>query len=89
MVVAFLAQMEKVLMTHPTTCVFNMDEISWRLVNNQMSTLAEISAEAVECLLKGDPKMGLTTLASVDDPQARAPLGSVQGQDEPLRSALP
>jgi hypothetical protein len=39
-VAAFLVQMEEVLMTHPATRVFNMDETSWRLINNQMSTLA-------------------------------------------------
>jgi hypothetical protein len=42
LIVAFLVRMETVSATNAAMCVLNMDEATWRLINHQMSTTANI-----------------------------------------------
>jgi hypothetical protein len=48
LIAAFLARMEVIMATYAPTCVFNMDETNWRLINQAMSTIANIGADGVE-----------------------------------------
>jgi hypothetical protein len=60
--------------TYALMCVFNMDETSWRLINQEMSTIANIGADAVKWLFQGDPRKCLTAIASVDAAGGKIPL---------------
>jgi hypothetical protein len=60
---------------HPAGCIVNLDETSWRLINKQMSTIADMGADAVEYLFEGDQKMCMTAIASVDAAGGKNPSG--------------
>jgi hypothetical protein len=74
LIAAFLVRMEIVMATYAATCVFNMDETSWCLINQQMLTIANIGADGVECLFQGEPRMCLTAIASLDAAGGKLPL---------------
>jgi hypothetical protein len=65
--------MEVVMVTYAPAYIFDMDETNWRLINQQMSTIANIGADAVECLFQGDLRISLTTIASVDASWGKLP----------------
>jgi hypothetical protein len=66
LIAAFLARMEFVMATYAPTCVFNMDETNWRLINQEISTIANIGADGVEWPFQREPRKCLAAIASVD-----------------------
>jgi hypothetical protein len=54
--------------------IINMDETSWKQVNNGKFTIAEKGAEAVNCYFRGDPKTCLTAIAAIDAAGGKLPL---------------
>jgi hypothetical protein len=68
--------MEVVMATSASMCVFNMDETSWHLINQEMSTIANIGADAVEWSFQGDSRKCLIAIASVDAAGGKIPCWS-------------
>jgi hypothetical protein len=71
--IAVLARMEVVMATYAPTGVLNMDETIWRLIYQEMSTIANIGADGVECFFQREAGMCLTAIANVDAAGGKVP----------------
>jgi hypothetical protein len=70
----FQRRMTRLLSRTRPERVINMDETSWKQINNGFVTIAEKGAETVECFFSGDPKTCLTAVAAVDAAGGKLPL---------------
>jgi hypothetical protein len=71
---AFVQGMIQILTTLPPAMVLNMDETSWKLINHQIGTVADIGTEGISCLFDGDPKTCLTAIATISAAGEKLPL---------------
>jgi hypothetical protein len=54
--------------------LFNMDEMSWKLINTNLKTMAKHSADGVSCWFPSDPKTCVTAIATIDAAGEKKPL---------------
>jgi hypothetical protein len=70
----FLGQFEEALATYRPDRIFNMDETSWKFLNNGKLTLADTGTEGVHCHFSTDPKECVTAIATISAAGERMPL---------------
>jgi hypothetical protein len=63
-----------IMNSYPVDHIANMSEISWKLLNHGLMTIADRGSEAVNCLFDNDPRMRLTAVAAIDAAGRKLPL---------------
>jgi hypothetical protein len=71
---AFQARLAAVMGRYAPEIVINMDETSWKHLNNGPLTIAETGSETVNCYFRGDPKTCLTAIAAITAAGEKLPL---------------
>jgi hypothetical protein len=57
-----------------STCVINVDETSWRVINGNLKTLARVGAEGVAINLESSKKQTMTAIAAISSDGHRFPI---------------
>jgi hypothetical protein len=70
----FLTRIELAGAQFPRDRILNVDETSWKSVNNRMVTVAKCGSDNVACEFEGDVKGCLTVIAAIDATENRLPL---------------
>jgi hypothetical protein len=70
----FLTNTQMAIEQYPRDRILNVDETSWKIINNRMITVAECGADEVTCEFDGDVKRCVTVIASIDASGRKLPL---------------